>query len=230
MYDIAYEGLEWFAAIDGSFIKEYPQISYTEGRLAKVPILLGSNTDEGTSFGTTGTNTDEECINQLICGFFCRPRQRLVLTMTASKRWVLTREEATRLLTYYPNDPALGCPYGWGNVTWPKLGLMYKRYESMAGDLTMVAPRRLLAQTMAKYTKQVYSYRWDVPALNTSSTIGVGHFAEVSHHHLHRRSMAHFSYRSLLSLRILCRTLHRWELIPPVSNWATWPLGCGRPS
>ncbi|GAQ07692.1 lipase 4 [Aspergillus lentulus] len=163
LYDVAYEGLEWFAAIDGSFIKEYPQISYTEGRLARVPILLGSNTDEGTSFGTTGTNTDEDCINQLI----------------SSKRWVLTREEATRLLSYYPNDPTLGCPYGWGNVTWPKLGLMYKRYESMAGDLTMAAPRRLLAQTMAKYTKQVYSYRWDVPALNTSSTIGVGHFAEI---------------------------------------------------
>ncbi|PKX93321.1 putative triacylglycerol lipase (LipA) [Aspergillus novofumigatus IBT 16806] len=163
LYDVANEGLEWFAAVDGTFIKEYPQISYTEGRLAKVPILLGSNTDEGTSFGTTGTNTDEDCINQLI----------------SSKRWVLNREEATRLLTYYPNDPALGCPYGWGNVTWPKLGLMYKRYESMAGDLTMAAPRRLLAQTMAKYTKQVYSYRWDVPAMNTSSTIGVGHFAEI---------------------------------------------------
>lgn len=46
----------------------------------------------------------------------------------------------------------------------------------------MAAPRRLLAETMAKYTKQVYSYRWDVPALNTSSTIGVGHFAEVVPH------------------------------------------------
>jgi triacylglycerol lipase len=229
---VAYEGLEWFAAIDGSFIREYAQISYTAGRLAKVPILVGSNTDEGTSFGTTGTNTDEDCINQLICAFFSVwPRRRLVLTTTASKRWVLTREEATRLLTYYPNDPALGCPYGWGNVTWPKLGLMYKRYESMAGDLTMAAPRRLLAQTMAKYKKQVYSYRWDVPALNTSSTIGVGHFAEVERrHHLHIYPWLILSYRSLSSLRIPCRTLHRWELIPRVSNWATWPLACGRPS
>ncbi|KAF5860819.1 hypothetical protein ETB97_001039 [Aspergillus alliaceus] len=163
LYDAAYEGLEWFATIDGVFIKEYPQISVTEGRMAKVPILLGTNTDEGTSFGTTGTDTDEECIEQLI----------------SSKRWVLNREQATKLLTLYPNDPAVGCPYGWGNTTWPKLGLMYKRYESMAGDLNMVGPRRLLAQTMAKYEKQVYSYRWDVPALNTSSTIGVGHFAEI---------------------------------------------------
>lgn len=105
---------------------------------------------------------------------------RYLLTTIASKRWVLNREQATKLLTFYPNDPALGCPYGWGNTTWPNLGLMYKRYESMAGDLTMVGPRRLLAQNMVKYRNEVYSYRWDVPALNTSSTIGVGHFAEAS--------------------------------------------------
>ncbi|KAB8225932.1 Alpha/Beta hydrolase protein [Aspergillus novoparasiticus] len=163
IYDAAYEGLEWFAAIDGTYIKEYPQISITQGKMAKVPILLGTNTDEGTSFGTTGTDTDEECIEQLI----------------SSKRWVLNREQATKLLTFYSDDPVLGCPYGWGNTTWPDLGLMYKRYESMAGDLTMVGPRRLLAQNMVKYRNEVYSYRWDVPALNSSNTIGVGHFAEI---------------------------------------------------
>ncbi|OOQ88310.1 carboxylesterase family protein [Penicillium brasilianum] len=162
-YNNAYEGLEWFATIDNIFISEYPQISYREGRFASVPILLGTNTDEGTSFGTTGTNTDEDCIAQLI----------------SSKRWVLTREEATKLLTYYPNIPTLGCPYGWGNVTWPDKGLQYKRYESMAGDISMVAPRRMLAQAMSRFEDHVYSYRWDVAALNTSTTIGVQHFAEI---------------------------------------------------
>ncbi|KAJ0422605.1 Alpha/Beta hydrolase protein [Aspergillus carlsbadensis] len=163
LYSVAYEGLEWFAAVDGKFVKEYPQISITQGRLAKVPILLGTNTDEGVSFGTTGVDTDEECIAQLI----------------SSKRWVLTEDQATELITYYPNDPTVGCPYGWGNVTWPARGLMYKRYSSMAGDITMDAPRRLLAQTMAQYKKPVYSYRWDVPALNETSNIGVSHFAEI---------------------------------------------------
>lgn len=67
LYAVAFEGLEWFAAVDGTFIKEYPQISITQGRLARVPILVGSNTDEGVSFGTTGVDTDEDCIAQLIC-------------------------------------------------------------------------------------------------------------------------------------------------------------------
>ncbi|OGE54991.1 hypothetical protein PENARI_c005G11612 [Penicillium arizonense] len=162
LYSAAYEGLEWFATIDGAFISQYPQISYKQGKLSKVPILLGTNTDEGTSFGTTGTNTDEDCIDQLI----------------SSKRWVLNRSQATQLISHYPNVSAIGCPYGWGSKTWPSLGLMYKRYESMAGDITMVAPRRLLAQTMSGFRDRVYSYRWDVAAQNSSSTIGVQHFAE----------------------------------------------------
>ncbi|RAH82887.1 alpha/beta-hydrolase [Aspergillus japonicus CBS 114.51] len=162
-YPLAYNGLEWFGTIDGTFIKEKPQISITAGRFAKVPILHGTNTDEGTSFGTTGTNTDAECIEQLI----------------ASKRWVLDRDQATHLLGLYPNISALGCPYGWGNVTWPARGYEYKRYESMAGDLCMVAPRRLLGTQMARYEQEVYAYRWDVAALNETSVIGVQHFAEI---------------------------------------------------
>lgn len=49
----------------------------------------------------------------------------------------------------------------------------------MAGDISMVAPRRMLAHLMSGLVKNVYSYRWDVAALNTSTTIGVQHFAEV---------------------------------------------------
>ncbi|KAL4952420.1 Alpha/Beta hydrolase protein [Aspergillus filifer] len=162
LYDAAYEGLEWFAAIDGTFISEYPQISIKAGRFAKVPILLGSNTDEGVSFGTTGVDTDEDCIAQLI----------------SSKRWVLNTEQATELIKYYPDDP-IGSPYGWGNVTWPEKGLMYKRYSSMAGDITMAAPRRLHASAMSKFEENVYSYRWDVAAINQTSNIGVNHFAEI---------------------------------------------------
>lgn len=44
----------------------------------------------------------------------------------------------------------------------------------------MVAPRRMLAHLMSRSVENVYSYRWDVAALNTSTTIGVQHFAEVT--------------------------------------------------
>lgn len=159
---VAFEGLEWFHVIDGTFVPRYGQQSVTQGQFAKVPIILGTNTDEG--FGVNGVNSDDDAIAQIV----------------ASKRWVFNATEAKRLLELYPNDPALGEPYGWGNKTWPEYGLQYKRYQSIATDICMYAPRRLLAREASKYQKRVYSYRWDAPPYNTTSLIGVRHFAEVS--------------------------------------------------
>lgn len=157
-----YQGLEWFHVIDGSLIPRYGQQSLIEGKFAKIPIILGTNTDEG--FGVNGVNTDAQAIEQMV----------------TSKRWNVNETEAQRLLELYPNDPTLGEPYGWGNRTWPENGLQWKRYQSIATDLTMYAPRRLFAESMSKYVPGVYSYRWDAPKFNnTPNTIGVNHFSEV---------------------------------------------------
>lgn len=158
-----YQGLEWFHVIDGSFVPRYGQQSLLDGKFTKIPIILGTNTDEG--FGVNGVNTDAQAIEQMV----------------TSKRWNVNEEEAKKILDLYPNNPALGEPYGWGNRTWPQYGLQYKRYQSIATDLTMYAPRRLFAQQMSKYVENVYSYRWDAPKFNnTPNTIGINHFSEVS--------------------------------------------------
>ncbi|KAF1849536.1 lipase 3 precursor [Cucurbitaria berberidis CBS 394.84] len=157
-----YQGLEWFHTIDGSFISRPAQQSLTSGKFAKIPLLLGTNTDEG--FGVNGVNTDAQAINQL----------------THSKRWNLNDEQAKRLLDLYPNDPSLGEPYGWGNRTWPENGAQWKRYQSIATDLTMFAPRRLLAERMTACGEDVFSYRWDAPRFNsTPGVIGINHFSEI---------------------------------------------------
>lgn len=161
-----YTGLEWFHVLDGTFIPRPGQQSLLQGKFAKIPLILGTNTDEG--FGVNGVNTDDQALAQL----------------THSKRWTLNDTQARRLLELYPNDPSLGEPYGWGNRTWPEYGLQYKRYQSIATDLTMYAPRRLLAQSMSKHVDHVYSYRWDAPKFNTTpSVIGVNHFSEVCRPH-----------------------------------------------
>jgi acetylcholinesterase len=159
-----YTGLEWFHSIDGSFISRYGQESLMQGKFAKIPIILGTNTDEG--FGINGVNTDEQAVDQLL----------------TSKRWNINETEARKLLQLYPNDPKLGEPYGWGNRTFLENGLQYKRYQSIATDLTMYAPRRLLAEKMSEHVENVYSYRWDAPRWNnTPSVIGVNHFSEDHH-------------------------------------------------
>lgn len=160
-----YQGLEWFHVIDGDLIRRYGQESLVQGKFAKIPVILGTNTDEG--FGVGGVDTDDQAVQELI----------------TSKRWNVNEAEARRLLELYPNDPALGEPYGWGNRTFSENGngKQYKRYQSIATDLTMYAPRRLLAEKMSEYVENVYSYRWDAPKFNnTPSTIGINHFSEVS--------------------------------------------------
>lgn len=159
-----YQGLEWFHVIDGELITEPGQVALRNGNFAKVPVIIGTNTDEG--FGVNGVNTDDQALAQL----------------TSSKRWNITQEQAQRILEFYPNDPALGAPYGWGNRTWPQNGLQYKRYTSIATDLTMYAPRRLMAEEFSQCALPVYSYRWDAPQFNNTPTnIGIKHFSEVKH-------------------------------------------------
>jgi acetylcholinesterase len=158
-----YIGREWFHVIDGSFIPRFGQQSLQQGKFAKIPVVLGTNTDEG--FGVYGVDTDEQLLQQLL----------------TSKRWVVNETEARTLLKLYPNDPAVGSPYGWGNRTWPKNGMQWKRMQSIADDLAMVGPRRLLAESMSKYEEKVYSYRWDAPKFNsTPENIGINHFSEAS--------------------------------------------------
>jgi acetylcholinesterase len=157
-----YRGLEWFHTIDGDFIPRYAQESMMAGKFAKIPVIVGTNTDEG--FGVNGVNTDAQTIAELI----------------TSKRWNIDEAQAKKLLELYPNDPALGEPYGWGNRTWPENGLQWKRYQSIATDLTMFAPKRLLAEKMSEHVENVYSYRWDAPKFNnTPNVIGINHFSEV---------------------------------------------------
>jgi acetylcholinesterase len=193
-----YTGLEWFHTVDGSLIPRYTQESLMQGKFAKIPIILGTNTDEG--FGVNGVDTDEQAIEQML----------------TSKRWNIDLEEAKMLLKLYPNDPTLGEPYGWGNRTWPEYGLQWKRYQSIATDLTMFAPRRLLAEKMSQHVDHVYSYRWDAPKLNnTPATIGINHFSEVRlSKDAHCADLANKS-RSLSSSAIPSKLSRHWVIARP---------------
>ncbi|CCX14327.1 Alpha/Beta hydrolase protein [Pyronema domesticum] len=166
-YDAMYKALnvgpEWFATVDGDMIRSWPTTAEHAGKMVKVPLLLGSNTDEGTSFGSKGINTDEQAVAALI----------------SSKRWLMTKSQAAHLWSLYSTNPALGCPYGTGNATFSENGLQYKRYSSVSGDLSMDAPRRLLAETASGLGSPVFSYRFDANLPNNTKAIGVGHFQDV---------------------------------------------------
>jgi carboxylesterase type B len=208
-----YQGLEWFHVIDGSFIPRYGQQSLRKGKFASIPIILGTNTDEG--FGVNGVNSDSDAINQLV----------------HSKRWNVNETVAKRLLELYPNDPALGQPYGWGNRTWPQFGLQYKRYQSIATDLTMYAPRRQLAQSMSERVDSVYSYRWDAPKFNnTPENIGVNHFSEVStmvSRNCEKACRTDLCNRYPSYSAIPSRKSPHWAIARRTSPCQSWSCACG---
>jgi acetylcholinesterase len=68
-YEKLYKALdidyEWFAAFDGDLIRSWPSVATHQSRFVKVPLLIGSNTDEGVSFGVTGINTEADLLSQL---------------------------------------------------------------------------------------------------------------------------------------------------------------------
>jgi carboxylesterase type B len=51
--------------VDGQFMPDQPRTLYDMGKIAKVPYLLGSNTDEGTLFVTTAAITEDNYVAAL---------------------------------------------------------------------------------------------------------------------------------------------------------------------
>lgn len=137
--------LQYGPVLDGGFIPDYPTKLMDQGKFAKVPVIVGANTDEGTSFGLGNVNTTEEVVQGLKMGY---PN--------------VSNSTANRLLEYYPDDPAQGCPFNtsdqYSNETW---GLQYKRANAMLGDIKMIGPRRRMVKDMSKFGLPVYSYNWN---------------------------------------------------------------------
>jgi cholinesterase len=84
------------------------------------------------------------------------------------------------LLELYPNDPAHEVPFYITNATiFPSKGLQWRRQATIAGDLVMIAGRRILSQLFSSVAQTVYSYRFDTALWNAAETDGVKHFVNV---------------------------------------------------
>ncbi|GMF30337.1 unnamed protein product [Phytophthora lilii] len=154
----------WGPAVDGDYIQDTGPALLSEGKFVHVPILLGTNNDEGTAFGKTGIDTTEEFFEYLV------------------KTKGYSDDEAKILLELYPDIPEIGIPgtlHGRpGNDT--VYGNMYKRVSAYAGDSTMHAPRRLMSQVWANNNVTSYSYVFNVLTAGVSQYIGATHFTEVA--------------------------------------------------
>lgn len=155
----------WNPIVDGDFLTAYPSTLAAAGKFVHIPILMGSNTDEGVSFSTTGLDNATAIFNNLLYW----------------RDYALSPPSIRTLLDLYPNIPSEEPPYNRsGNLTYPSYGLQWRRDAAIGGDMVIIGQRR---KTCKEYVKggisNVYSYRFDTPLWNASAPISVPHFVNV---------------------------------------------------
>jgi cholinesterase len=56
----------WNPLIDGDFLTAYPSGLMAQGKFARIPLLIGANSDEGCSFGAFGLNSETDIFDNLL--------------------------------------------------------------------------------------------------------------------------------------------------------------------
>ncbi|KAH7110947.1 Alpha/Beta hydrolase protein [Dactylonectria macrodidyma] len=153
----------WGQVVDGDFITASGSASLKKGKFVKVPLLTGTNFDEGTEFAPKGINTTSEFAKYV-------------------RSAGVPKAAVRKIENLYPDDPAVGIPAtlkGKPKGPLAQLGKQYKRAAAFSGDAFQHASRRLTTEAWAKYHVPVWSYHWNVLVRNVSPARGAGHFQEV---------------------------------------------------
>ncbi|KAI0862859.1 alpha/beta-hydrolase [Xylaria cubensis] len=165
--------LYWNPLVDGDFLTDYPSVLAEAGSFIKVPLLLGSNSDEGISFSPTGFNDSTE----LYYGLQSNPG----FSGLGGLPYQISPASARKLLDLYPNDPSHEPPYDVTNDTlFPQNGLQWRRSCAIYGDIVMIAGRRKLCAEYTAANQSVYSYRFATRPWDATEADGVQHFVNVA--------------------------------------------------
>ncbi|KAJ5923158.1 hypothetical protein N7454_008403 [Penicillium verhagenii] len=146
----------WGPVIDGDFLRRPPAWEIHDGNCAHVPLLLGSNSDEGlikvTASGYFPNLTDE------------------TRTLLESNFPLLQHSVIEQLLDVYPEDgkeeaPPYSLPPGFAwceamhAVDLP-CGSQYRRAAALLGDYVSHAPRRYMAQLWSRLGLPTYTFHF----------------------------------------------------------------------
>ncbi|KAI1496893.1 lipase [Biscogniauxia marginata] len=161
----AHPSVVWNPLLDGDFLTEYPSQLMPRDKYVKVPLLIGTNTDEG--FAISGTlDTDKDIFN----------------SMFTWRSYAFTPPTIRKLLQLYPDDPCYSPPFAITNCTrHPTRGLMWRRAAAIGGDLVMISGRRRMTELYTQAGVPVYSYRFDQRPWNSPEWDGVKHFLNVAY-------------------------------------------------
>ncbi|KAI1632767.1 Alpha/Beta hydrolase protein [Biscogniauxia mediterranea] len=176
----------WPPCLDGDFLADHPSNQLRDGRFPQIPILIGTNSEEGTAFGTglgpngTGVNTDAEFISAIKTKYIS---ETVLKSSGKSENDILDA-----ILALYPNIQSVGVPSlkSWPEVVTPEtedveaLGLQYRRTNALVGDANMHAMRRLANVAWSKAGLPSWAYRFDVTVNGVPAYTAATHFQEVA--------------------------------------------------
>ena len=158
------QGISISPVTDEDFLQSSGTKALRQGQFVKVPLLIGTNFDEGASFGQKGINTTQQFLNYVQSQ---GPDNATALTIAA----------------VYPDIPEIGIPATLQGRPPPanlSLGYQYKRSAAYGGDYVMHATRRMTTQMWAQYNQSAYSYHFNVVVNGQTYLTGSPHFQEVA--------------------------------------------------
>ncbi|KAI0793611.1 carotenoid ester lipase precursor [Fomes fomentarius] len=150
--------LPYIPRADGQFLKRPMSELVLNGKLAKIPFIIGDVKDEATLFSTVGTDitTDDEFTKYIQTWF---PKA--------------SPADLQPILEAYSSDPADGSPFDTGDAN--AFASQYKRVSALQGDLFFNAPRRVL---LDKYSPTQPTYNFLVNGRGFPG-IGIPHGVDV---------------------------------------------------
>ncbi|KAB8229635.1 Alpha/Beta hydrolase protein [Aspergillus alliaceus] len=169
----SFQGRFFFPVIDGKFITGYPSNALKQGKFVKVPLLIGSNLNEGTGYIASGS-----------FGAVNRPADlRAVITGFGPGKY-LTKRTLAEIVNRYLQLPVEEVQADLGTVRMspgPQYGCLYGHSTFYIGDYLVNAPKRYSAQMWAEHGAAVYSYLFDVVPNGVSpQVLGAAHFQEIA--------------------------------------------------
>ena len=135
--------------IDGpdGLLPDLPSKLLAAGHFSKIPFMAGTVLDEGTAFVPEQITTDEQLVELIV----------VASNPFAPSLSPQFQKDVATLLTLYPDNPALGSPFGTGNETFG-LSSEYKRASALLGDLLFQATRREWIQAAAAAGVTTFGY------------------------------------------------------------------------
>ncbi|KAI9159086.1 Lipase 4 [Paramyrothecium foliicola] len=170
--------------LDGDFIADYPSKQLADGRFPKIPILIGSTADEGSSFGL-GRGPPEKGGKIETDEDFAYAIESFISPDQQSGRSI---DELVREVSFvYPNIQAVGIPslskwpaFVAGDEIANQFGIQTRRGAALFGDLQFHFLRRRANQVWSKAGLPSYSYLFDVTVNPIPGYLGAVHFQEVA--------------------------------------------------